>query len=147
MTAAAAILLLAAGHVHAAEARILARTVEHQATRWRNPPLLVVALMSHEVRTFDKNAVGSRGERGRLQVLRDDTLTTKGFAHLSDEALARDPINQFIGQRRLAWARSKCGPNPLLYLSHYNGAGCRVTNYSKAIMEVVASLSTEVAER
>jgi hypothetical protein len=142
-TAALAIALLALGHPHArpgddARARILAAQINHAARKAHVDPILLSALVARES-SFNPHARGKAGELGYGQLKRN-TVATRGYDNLTDEALMQPPVNLWLTARHMARARRLCGnAPPVEWLSLYRGTKrCRATRYSRAIVAAAA---------
>ena len=114
----------------------LAPLVVKAAVRYRIEPKILVAVVRNES-SFRPTARGALGELGLCQLKRE-TMATRGFDHLSDEALMDPALNLRLGARHLARARRICGGHAApaaAWLSVYNGRKkCRPSAYSTRVL-------------
>ncbi|WP_293364980.1 transglycosylase SLT domain-containing protein [Phenylobacterium sp.] len=130
-------------------ARLLAPIILEAAAHRGLDPILIASVIQHESR-FVRTARGSAGELGLMQIKRG-TFATRGYEHLSDEALMFPRYNVMLGARHLARVRDVCAgkrgiTDPLSWLSVYKGLRCRPSAYSRAIVAAADAARREAIQ-
>jgi hypothetical protein len=115
---------------------VIAYAIAREASRAGLDPLLFAAVGVHES-NLRMEARGARGEVGAWQLLPEGTAARlcKGMA------VDRLRGNARCAARVLAYSRRRCGPDPAVYLSHYNGRGCRRSRYSAAVIKRLEAIN------
>jgi soluble lytic murein transglycosylase len=128
---------------HTRRAQAVAPVVLRQAADKVDPVLVSAVIMSES--SFRHDVTGAHGEVGLMQI-KPDGMAMKLCRDLLPRL--RDPdVNVACGIRLLASARDTCGPNPLRFLSVYNGTqNCVETPYSRRIVARVAKAAVLVAD-
>lgn len=90
----------------------------------------LVASIAFSESSFNERAEGARGEIGLMQVLPtgEASFLCKGLR------IQRTRDNVRCALRILHRARTKCGPDPALYVSRYNGRACVSSRYSRRVL-------------
>jgi len=127
---AAALSEMASGYVPPRDRRVAAQAIIHEAKDF--DPVLLGALALHES-SLKRNAKGKRHETGLFQIL---PATARHWCRRLVPRLHWARPNARCAVRILRRARDRCGPNPLLFLSAYNGHSCVVSKYSRRVVRL-----------
>jgi Transglycosylase SLT domain len=122
------------------EIQEIATAIQRESVEHDVKPGIVAAVMWHESR-FKKYARGSKGEIGRMQILRGGAVVGK-YRRMSFHALAQTDLNTHLGVAYMATYAHRCA-RASQWLTVYNrGTGtsraCRTSSYSAGVLSDLA---------